>query len=145
MRRLREWKAMQKASTTPTSNNNYRNRFTKLLTYAQAHKPATVVKTLITNITNNSFHYTVYYEKNNSKWTTDLLVATSRFSDSWAVQFARDGEVLINKSGNGYEELLLALNFFIDVPAIGSSEYKNLLVESAALIDEFKEYETLWD
>lgn len=152
MRRLREWKVMNPSpsnsvtgSTTSTSKK-YKNRFTKLLDYAEAQgKAATVVKTLITNITNNSFHYTVYYEKDNSKWTTDLLVATSRFTDDWTVQFYRDGELIGSKHGKGYEELLNALSFYLEIPSVGTPEYNNILIEAAELTNEFKEYETLWD
>lgn len=142
MRRLNEWKAMNptpgstssNSSTTASTNkaatnNNYRNRFTKLLTYAKAHKPPTAERAEIKQLTNYSFNYMVHYKKDNSEWDTNLLVAISRFSDSWAIHFARDGEVISTRSGDGYEELLNALRFFLFIPPAGTPEYKNLLVE----------------
>lgn len=152
MRRLREWKVMNPSpgnsvtGSTTSASKNYKNRFTKLLDYAEAQgKPAIVVKTEIKNITNNSFHYTVYYEKNNSKWTADLLVATSKFTDDWTVQFYRDGELIGSKHGKGYEDLLNALSFYLEIPLVGTPEYDNLLIESKSTADDFREYDSLWD
>ena len=142
MRRLHEWKIMNQgsgsisstgstsASVSSTVNNkSYKNRFTKLLNYAKAHKPISAERVEIKKIDNHFFHYMVHYKNNSSEWETDLLVAVSRFTDDWTCQFHRDGELISSKRGSGYENLLQALQFYIDIPSIGTSDYKNLLVE----------------
>lgn len=158
MRRLNEWKAMNQtpgstssnsstsASTSKTATNkNYKNRFTKILNYADLHKPPTAVSTEIKKIDSHFFHYTVHYKKDSSEWQTNLLVAISRFTEDWTYQFHRSGDLISSKHGVGYEELLNALRFFIEIPPVGTSDYNDLLVESIELANEFKEYETLWD
>lgn len=142
MRRLNEWKAMNptpgstssnsstSASTNKTATNkNYKNRFTKILNYAKAHKEPIAVRAEIKKVDSHFFHYTVHYKKDNSEWETDLLVAVSRFTDDWTYQFHRDGELISSKHGVGYEELLDALRFFIEIPPAGTSDYNDLLVE----------------
>jgi hypothetical protein len=134
------------ASTSKTAaTKNYKNRFTKILNYAKAHKEPTAVRAEIKKVDNHFFHYMVHYKKDSSEWETDLLVAVSRFTDVWTYQFHRDGELISTKHGAGYEELLNALRFFIEIPPAGTPDYNDLLIESVELAKEFKEYETLWD
>ena len=154
MRRLYEWKVMtnsQNASNTNTGSstqpavNTYKNRFTKLIDYAKAHKSSTAVRTEAKKITSNSFHYTEHHNANGSEWDIDISVAISRFNSAWALNYYIDGVLDSDEDGTGYEDLIRALSFYMNTPSVGTPEYDNLLVESMSTIEDFKTYESLWD
>lgn len=154
MRRLYEWKVMtnsQNASNTNISSsgqaavNTYKNRFTKLIDYAKAHKSSTAVRTEAKKITSNSFHYMEHHNANGSEWDIDISVAISRFNGTWALNYYIDGVLDSDEDGTGYEDLIRALSFYMNTPNHGTPEYNDLLVESMSTIEDFKTYESLWE
>lgn len=146
MRRLYEWKVMNSQSaTSQTTDKIYKNRFTKIIDYAKAHKSSTAVRTEVKRITNNSFHYTEHHNSKGSEWDVDIVVVTSKFDYNWTLQYYVDGKYESGEVGTGYEDLLRALAFYINTPNHGTPEYNNLLVESKSTIEDFRAYENLWD
>lgn len=159
MSRLYEWKQMNNntsnnnssnnssAGTSGASTNSYKNRFKKLINYAQTHIAPMVTKTEVVKLEDYSFEYREYYEKNEkSKWVSSVKVNTSRFGDRWSIIAKTDEIRIATKYGEGYEDLLSALAFFINTPHYGTPEYNNLLVESLTeTAEDFKTYETMWD
>lgn len=156
MRRLYEWKddkgnkvklnstSTVSNSSSQTNDKDYKNRFTKLLDFAKAHSKAE--RTEIKQLNSNGFHYSEHHNNKGFEWDIDLLVATSRFTYDWAFQYHVDGKYNDGKQGEGYEDLIRALSFYLNTPVVGTTEYDNLLVESKfSTIDEFKTYESLWD
>ena len=149
MQRLYEWKLMNtvsNSSSASTPSKGYKNRFKKLIDYAQAHTAPTVVKTEVIELENYSFHYKEYFEKNGSEWTYSTLVNTSRFDDKWAIKVFLDGNFDSSRVGEGYEDLIKALSFYMNTPRYGTSEYNDLLIESFTnTAEDFKTYENMWD
>lgn len=157
--RLREWKTMNASQSTTsqsttkttaaassTSNNkDYKNRFKKLLDYVQAHSKAE--RKEIKRLTNNSFHYSEHHNEKGCEWDTNILVII--FSDDWAFHYYIDGQYDSGEQGEGYEDLIRALSFYINTPSVGTAEYNNLLTEWVAMknnvADDFENYENLWD
>lgn len=162
--RLREWKLMNvnqsttSQSTTKTTtasstgtfnfnNRDYKNRFKKLLDYVKARSRAE--RKEIKKLDNNNFHYSEHHNEKGHEWDTDILVVTSKFTDDWAFQYHIDGEYDSGEQGEGYEDLIRALSFYINIPSVGTAEYSNLLTEWVAaknnVADDFENYESLWD
>ena len=94
MRKLYEWLDVNgnKFKLTSTVNNSskqandkdYKNRFTKLLDYTKAHSKA--VRKEVKQLNSNGFHYTEHHNEKGSEGDIDVRVATSRFTDDWAIQ-----------------------------------------------------------
>ena len=147
MRRLYEWKQMNKTNnSSTTSSTGYKNRFKKLIDYAQAHTAPAAVKTEVELLDNYTLHYKEYFEKNGTEWTSSVIVNTSRFDDKWAIKHFIDDNFNSSKVGEGYEDLIRALGFYMNTPNYGTPEYDNLLVESLTeTAEDFKTYETMWD
>jgi hypothetical protein len=56
-------------------------------------------------------------------------VAISKLTDDWAFQYWIDGKYDSGEQGEGYEDLIRALGFYLNTPSVGTPEYDNLLVE----------------
>lgn len=147
MQQLWEWKQMNKTNnSSTTSSTGYKNRFKKLIDYAQAHTTPIVTKTEVVKLDNYSFEYKEYFEKNGTEWTSSVIVNTSRFDNKWAIKHFIDDNFNSSKAGEGYEDLIRALGFYMNTPNYGTPEYDNLLVESLTeTAEDFKTYETMWD
>lgn len=148
MQRLWEWKQMNKTNNSSTSSSTgYKNRFKKLIDYAQAHTAPVVTKTEVVKLDNYSFEYKEYFETDDGvKWVSSIEANTSRFDDKWSIRYKTDEILRATKSGEGYEDLIRALGFYMNTPNYGTPEYDNLLVESLTeTAEDFKTYETMWD
>lgn len=147
MQRLWEWQQMNKTNnSSTTSSTGYKNRFKKLIDYAQAHTAPVVTKTEVVKLENYSFEYKEYFEKNGVKWVSSIEANTSRFDNKWAIKHFIDDNFNSSKVGEGYEDLIRAIGFYMNTPNYGTPEYDNLLVESfTETAEDFKTYETMWD
>lgn len=148
MQRLWEWQQMNKTNnSSTTSSTGYKNRFKKLIDYAQAHTAPVVTKTEVVKLDNYSFEYKEYFETDDGvKWVSSVIVNTSRFDDKWAIKHFIDDNFNSSKVGEGYEDLIRAIGFYMNTPNYGTPEYDNLLVESLTeTVEDFKTYETMWD
>ena len=148
MQRLWEWQQMNKTNNSSTiSSTGYKNRFKKLIDYAQAHTAPVVTKTEVVKLENYSFEYKEYLETDDEYyWTSTVTVNTSRFDDKWSIRVKTDGTTRATKFGEGYEDLIRALAFYMNTPHYGTPEYDDLLVESfTETAEDFKTYETMWD
>ena len=161
--RLREWKIMNAGqsvnqSTTKTitaasstsnnstsNNSDYKNRFKKLLDYVKAHSKAE--RKEIKKLTNNRFHYLEHHNEKDYEWDMEILVIT--LSNYWAFHYYVDGHYEHGEKGEGYEDLIRALSFYINTPSVGTAEYADLLTEWVAVknsaADSLELYETLWN
>lgn len=148
MQRLYEWKQMNKTNNSSTSSSTgYKNRFKKLIDYAQAHTAPIVTKTEVVRLDNYSFEYKEYFETEDGvEWVASIEASTSRFDNKWSIRVKTDEMLRATKSGEGYEDLIRALGFYMNTPNYGTPEYDNLLVESLTeTAEDFKTYETMWD
>lgn len=148
MQRLYEWKQMNKTNNSSTSSSTgYKNRFKKLIDYAQAHTTPIVTKTEVVKLDNYSFQYKEYFETEDGvEWVSSIEASTSRFDNKWSIRVKTDEILRATKSGEGYEDLIRALGFYMNTPNYGTPEYDNLLVESLTeTAEDFKTYETMWD
>lgn len=134
------------SSSTSTQPTGYKNRFKKLADYAQSHTAPTVVKTEVVALDSHSLHYKELYKKDGAEWTTSIIVNISRFDSKWTIRVTTDEILISTKVGEGYEDLIRALGFYMNTPNYGTPEYDNLLVESLTeTAEDFKTYETMWD
>ena len=148
MQRLWEWQQMNKTNnSSTTSSTGYKNRFKKLIDYAQAHTAPVVTKTEVVKLDNYSFEYKEYFETDDGvKWVSSIEASTSRFDNKWSIRIKTDEILRATKSGEGYEDLIRALGFYMNTPIYGTPEYNNLLIESLTeTAEDFKTYETMWD
>lgn len=148
MQRLWEWQQMNKTNnSSTTSSTGYKNRFKKLIDYAQAHTAPVVTKTEVVKLDNYSFEYKEYFETDDGvKWVSSIEANTSRFDDKWSIRYKTDGTSRATKFGEGYEDLIRAIGFYMNTPNYGTPEYDNLLIESLTeTTEDFKTYETMWD
>ena len=157
MQRLYEWKQMNTTKATTSNNssagtsgvakNKFKNRFKKLIDYAQTHTAPIVTKTEVVKLEEYSFEYKEYLETDDEYyWTSTVTVNTSRFDDKWSIRVKTDETTRATKFGEGYEDLIRALGFYMNTPNYGTPEYDDLLVESLTeTAEDFKTYETMWD
>lgn len=148
MRRLYEWKQMNKTNnSSTTSSTGYKNRFKKLIDYAQTHTAPIVTKTEVVKLDNYFFEYKEYFEATDgTEWVSSITTTISSFDDKWAIKIMTDEMLRAVKTGEGYEDLIRALGFYMNTPNYGTPEYDNLLVESLTeTAEDFKTYETMWD
>jgi hypothetical protein len=139
---------MNKTNNSSTSSSTgYKNRFKKLIDYAQAHTAPIVTKTEVVQLDNYYFKYKEYFETEDGiEWVSSIEASTSRFDNKWSIRVKTDEMLRATKSGEGYEDLIRALGFYMNTPNYGTPEYDNLLVESLTeTAEDFKTYETMWD
>jgi hypothetical protein len=81
----------------------------------------------------------------------EIILAINKPKGNWyLLVYEFDGKThdkIADLQGPDYETLLKALSDYIEVPAVGSAEYKDLLQESinTSIADDFKLYENLWE
>jgi hypothetical protein len=156
MQRFWEWQVMNSNSsgantsstTSSTSSSGPKDRikkFKKLIEYARTHVAPAAVKTEVILLTSYHVHYKEYFEKNGTEWTSSIIVRASRFDDTWGIQSFIDDHLEDAQTGEGFENLIAALGFYINTPSPGTPEYDDILTESVDISDELKIYNTLWD
>jgi hypothetical protein len=159
---LNEWKLMNPpaSSSAPSSTGSfesYKNRFNKLFDYATKHKHYSVVGTEIKKLSEDEhtsmFHFThhVLGGAQGFDYDLEIILAINKPQGNWfLLVYEFDGkghDKIADLTGSSYSSLLITLSDYIEVPAAGSSEYKDLLQESinASIADDFKLYENLWE
>lgn len=151
MSRLYEWKQMNNTSNNNSSVSNpptgYKNRLSKLADYAGAHMTSTAINSAVELLDSHALHYKEYHRQNDGKeYNFSIIINLSRFDDKWTIKHFLNDEFDCSRKGEGYEDLLSALAFYMNTPPYGTSEYNNLLVESLTeTAEDFKTYETMWD
>lgn len=156
MSRLYEWKQMNNntsnnnssASSSSTSNpsTGYKNRLSKLADYAGAHMTSTAINSTVELLSSHALHYKEYHRQNGKEFNYSIIINLSRFDDKWTIKHFLNDDFDCSQKGEGYEDLLRALAFYMNTPHYGTPEYNNLLVESLTeTAEDFKTYETMWD
>lgn len=166
--KLREWKnsngdnvniqspAVSNQTSSGSSNIGFKKRFEKLLAYAQAHKNASVNKTEVKSISDDSFSYTEKINGGYSYYDREINVYIGSLTEAWRLKIFIDGKPDDDIAGQGWPELLKTLRYYITVPVTTTLEYKELLTEwldkgdtdlceAAAFAEDFLLYEHLWD
>jgi hypothetical protein len=159
---LNEWQLMSPpaSSSTPSSTGSfesYKNRFNKLFDYATRHRHSSVDQTAIEELSEDEhtsmFHFThhVLGGAQGFDYDLEIILAINKPQGNWyLLVYEFDGKThdkIADLQGSDYETLLKTLSNYIEVPAVSSAEYKNLLQESinSSIADDFKLYENLWE
>lgn len=150
MSRLYEWKQMNNTSNNNSSASNpstgYKNRLSKLADYAIAHATGSAVKSDIELLSSHALYFKEYHNLNGKECNYSVIINLSRFDSKWTIKHYLNDEYDCSRKGEGYEDLLSALAFYMNTPNYGTPEYNNLLVESLTeTAEDFKTYETMWD
>lgn len=150
MPRLYEWKQMNNTSNNNSSASNpstgYKNRLSKLADYAIAHATPTAIKSDIELLSSHALHFKEYHNLNGKGYSYSVIINLSRFDGKWTIKHYLNDEYDSLRKGEGYEDLLKSLAFFMNTPKYGTPEYNDLLVESLTeTAEDFKTYETMWD
>lgn len=150
---LNEWqlmnppKASQSASTTSSKTN--KEKFAELLQYMVDHKLSTVVKTDISKLDEDGFTYRELRHPVGLEQAYELATIVNygygKNNSSWQVSVYKSGRNIDVFTGEGWDELLGALDTRYNVPARGSIEYKSICESASSIADDFKLYENLWD
>jgi hypothetical protein len=138
--RLREWKDSNgkkvdtgiPAVSTPTTVNTssgFKSRFKKLLDYQIKHRSKSVDSYEIKKLTDDEFHYVEHCSTGYIKYDKEVIVYIGQQTEAWRMRAYLDGELKDDRLGLGYEELIEALNFYLNLPTVGTPDYNNLLQE----------------
>lgn len=149
------------STTAPVSNTSfesYKNRFKKLFNYATKHRHLSVDQTEIEKLSEDEhtsmFHFThhVLGGVQGFDYDLEIILSINKPQGNWYLLVYEGGkgqsyDKIADLQGPDYETLLKALSDYIEVPAVGSAEYKDLLQESinTSIADDFKLYENLWE
>lgn len=159
---LNEWQLVNPptSASAPSSTGSfesYKERFKKLFNYATKHKRSSVDQTAIEKLSEDEhmsmFHFTHHILGGAQRFDYDLeiILAINKPRGNWYLHvYEFDGKThnkIADLRGPDYETLLKTLSDYIEVPAVGSAEYKDMLQESinTSIADDFKLYENLWD
>jgi hypothetical protein len=152
MRRLYEWKLMSPL----TSNNNssavdYKGKLKKLFDYhiskVRRTKSSCNIKTLKEDQQFINLEYEeTSVESDGSTLTRKIIITYDKTSNAWILEVLVDGTAVVIKSGKTFNDLIDFLRPYVAGPLKGSTEDQEILEElgSAAIYEEFKEYESLW-
>ena len=150
---LVEWvdKSGKKVSTTSsvpaskTSGKSNKGRFTYLLYYMQKNASRETEQAEVVRLDDGGFTYKEHRKKATGyEYTLTVLVGYSRFDSHWKYELYMDTNLIEEKSGGGFNELVNNLYAYYNTPKPGTVEYKDLC-ESASFAEDFSTYETLWD
>ncbi len=145
---LVEWVAMKNNSSASQPTKTNKEKFTELLQYMVDHKLSTVVKTDISKLDEDGFTYRELRHPVGLEQAYELATIVNygygKKNSSWQVSIYKSGRNIDVFTGEGWDELLGALDTRYNVPARGSIEYKSIC-ESASFADDFKLYENLWN
>jgi hypothetical protein len=153
---LVEWvdaqgKKVTLGSSAPAQSNkklSNRDKFIEITDYMKANKSIHVNKAEVTRLDDSGFTYKETIESNITANTISNVVVCnhSRFSDAWSCEIYRNNKIIEDTLGHGWPDLLRLLNAYFNAPMSKDPIYQKLL-ESVkySTIDDFKNYETLWD
>ena len=129
--KLNEWKYINKpvASTKNTSSGSFKKRFEKLLDYHIAHRSKSVYDSEIKKISDEEFHYKEYCNDDSRDYTKEVKVSIKPATEAWNLQVYLDDKKYSDLSGDGYVNLIRALNIYLNLPTVGTPDYNNLLTE----------------
>lgn len=146
--RLKEWRdasgnkvklpasagATKSNSATKAPIGSFKNRLTKLIDYAIAHKWSKITKVEIVKITSDSLEFIEHYDSG-VDITYDIYIGA--LTEAWKLKIyssvADDTEKpILDISGMEWVELLKTIREYIIVPVVGTPEYKDLLLEDSS-------------
>ncbi len=146
---LTEWVEMKssKASSKVTKTN--KERFIELLKYMIDHKLSSVVTFDASKLDEDGFTYRELRQPVGLDQKYELVSIVNygygQTNSSWQVSVYKNGRHIDLISGEGWEELLAALDIRYNVPAPGSPEHKSICESYSSIAEDFKEYENLWN
>ena len=137
---LLEWvdskgkKVGHSTSTTPattsntSTNKSFKKRLDRLVTYYGQHLPAEVDYITVNLLTPGSLNFTEHCN-DGDKLNYDIFLDDFATVE-WRIKYSVNGKLVDDLSGTGWPELLNTLGAgYIEVPAMGTPEYNDLLTE----------------
>lgn len=124
-----------------------RDKFIELTDYLKAHANPNTIKAEVTRIDDSGFTYREVRSIPNVNDITLIINCNhSRFSDAWSCEVFRNQTLVDDELGHGWENLLKFIGSLFNAPTPKDPIYQKLLESiSYSTIDDFKNYETLWD
>ena len=135
---LVEWVAMknnsntssQPASSSSSTSKTNKEKFTELLQYIVDHKLASVLTVDISRVDENGFTYRELRQPVGLEPKYELATIVNygygQNNSSWQVSVYKNGKNIDVLTGEGWEELLGALDIRYNVPDPGSPEHKSI-------------------
>ena len=144
---LVEWVSMKNnSSSSASSAKTNKEKFKKILDYHIANVEPTVTKVFIKELTDDGFYYIEHRQTAISEYDFGIEVKVDKNTDSWSLRLYRNGNFIVQRQGDGWENLLKEFRGRLKLPLKGTPEYDDLLTESAAsFAEDFKLYENLWE
>lgn len=142
MRRLYEWKDAQgnkvspnASSPTPVSKTassgasfkkSFKTRLRKLINHYGQHLPAEVDYIIVNLLADNKL---VFTETHDDGTKVEYRISIDPTPEVWNIRIFVDEQLHNDLQGTGWTKLLKTLKPYIEIPDMGTSEYKDLLVE----------------
>jgi hypothetical protein len=150
---LEEWvdkngKKVSQPASVPAANassKTNKEKFTSLLYHMKKNKPSETDKVEVVRLDDGGFTYKEHRKNSTGyEYTLTILVGYSRFNSQWKYELYMDTNLIEEKSGSGFNELINNLYAYFNTPKPGTKEYQDLC-ESASFAEDFRAYENLWD
>ncbi len=153
---LTEWvdangKKVSLSSSAPVTSATKTNKekFTELLQYMVDHKLASVLTVDISRVDENGFTYRELRQPVGLEPKYELATIVNygygQNNSSWQVSVYKSGKNIDVITGEGWEDLLGALDIRYNIPDPGTPEYKSICESATSSIaEDFKLYENLW-
>lgn len=150
---LVEWVAMKNNSNTSSqpksSSKTNKEKFIELLKYIIDHNLSSVIKVDASKLDEDGFTYRELRQPVGLEQAYELVTIVNygygKNNSSWQVSVYKSGRNIDVITGEGWEDLLVALSTRYNVPAPGSPEHKSICESASSIADDFKTYENLWD
>jgi hypothetical protein len=133
---LKEWvdkhgkKVSQPASVPAanTSSKTNKEKFTSLLYHMKKNKPSETDKVEVVRLDDGGFTYKEHRKNSTGyEYTLTILVGYSRFNSQWKYELYMDTNLIEEKSGSGFNELINNLYAYFNTPKPGTKEYQSLV------------------
>ena len=141
--------SLNNSSATVTSAKTNKEKFTELLQYMVDHKLASVLTVDISRVDENGFTYRELRQPVGLEPKYELATIVNygygQNNSSWQVSVYKSGKNIDVITGEGWEDLLGALDIRYNIPDPGTPEYKSICESATSSIaEDFKLYENLW-
>jgi hypothetical protein len=113
-------------SKTTSSNTSFKKRLDKLIKYYGQHLPDEVDYIIINLLANNKL---VFRESLDDGTKVEYRISIDPTSEVWNIKILVDEQLHDDLQGTGWTKLLKTIKPYIEIPDVGTSEYKDLLVE----------------
>ena len=135
------------SSNTSSAPSKIKDKYKMILDYHMNHLSSSVKGSKIEHIDDITFLYTETYTDTPNVF--NVLCATDQVglgAGKFVIATYINGNVDERIICNNYDEFIKELSKILNLPPQGSTEYNKLFEElNSSVIDEFKDYENLWE